>query len=722
MNPLIFGKDDRQKVVGADVKNDTLYLYLANGNKTDRLKLDAPGYLLTNRYVESLRPGQLGGSNYFKYFVKRPSKQLWDIERDLKVKGVDTFRVKNEVEAQFIRTGITQFKGMNFGETSILSVDIETVGIKRDNNAFVLIIGNTYRSRGGEITKRMFTYRDYENQGAMLIAWCKWVREMDPDIVVGHNLFGFDLPYLAHIAICNNVKLYLGRDASPIKFDRNPRKFRKDGSQVYDYINARIFGREIVDTFFLSIKYDIGRKYDSYGLKAIIQHEGLIKEGRQFWDFSACREPWNYVDKWEQFKQYCADDSDDALALFDLMAPQFFYYTQSIPRTLQEIINTATGGQINSFMLRAYLQESKSIPAATDREHYEGAISIGNPGIYKNVHKVDVASLYPSIMLQYNVYDPKKDPERKFLEMVEYFTKERLENKRLAKETGNRYYKDLSEGQKIVINSAYGFMGTGGLQFNYPDGAALVTGHGRKILNQAITWAQSKGYRLVNADTDSISYETPFGSSIEQHLEEINALCPSRIKWEQDGTFDSFVVVKAKNYAMKSGDKVTIKGSGLKATMKEKALAEFLEGAIQLLLNGNGNLFHDLYMSYVQEIITMPDISRWTSKKTITEAVLNPKRKNEKVVLDALNGKQVQEGDKIRVFYDTKDTLCLEENFTGLVDRKRLFAKLYATAKILEPVCDLSMCLNYSLKRNEKSVNASSRGDYKGEASPQLRT
>jgi DNA polymerase elongation subunit (family B) len=353
-------------------------------------------------------------------------------------------------------------------------------------------------------------------------------------------------------------------------------------------------------------------------------------------------------------------------------------------------------------MLRAYLQESKAIPTACDREDYEGAISFGNPGVYKNVFKLDVASLYPSLMLQYNIYNPKKDPERKFLGIVEYLTKQRLENKRLHAETGKRYFKDMSEGQKIVINSCYGFLGTGGLNFNYPEGAALVTGHGRKLLKQALAWAESKGYKITNADTDSISYEAPFAASIATDLAELNGQMPERIRWENDGVFDSMVIVKAKNYAMKQGGKIKIKGSGLKATMKEIALAEFLEGALQLLLSGNQQELPALYLSYVQEILTMPNIGRWTSKKTVTESVLNPQRKNEQSVLDAIGDKIVQEGDKLRVFFVPGGSLCLEENFSGVYCQDRLLDKLYATVKILAPVLDMSQFVNYKLKKNKK--------------------
>jgi len=145
-------------------------------------------------------------------------------------------------------------------------------------------------------------------------------------------------------------------------------------------------------------------------------------------------------------------------------------------------------------MVRAYLQDSLSIPAACEKQEFEGAISIGNPGLYKNVFKVDVASLYPSIMLQYNITDNHKDPDNRFIEAVKFFTEQRLEDKLLAAETGERIYSDLSNGRKIMINSFYGFMGAPGLNFNYPDGAAEVTRHGRDILIKAIEWATGSDY------------------------------------------------------------------------------------------------------------------------------------------------------------------------------------------------------------------------------------
>lgn len=703
---LIYGKDPVKRIVSSEVKDNYLINYIADGNKTVTEKRDFYHYVLLEDWDNSVECGRLAGKNDFQYFVKFTDKQeMFQYCRQLDYAGKRYWRCYNPVESAMLREGFTYYKDMTVNDVSVLSFDIETTGVTIDENSFVLLISNTFRSRSGELTKRLFAFDDYDSPKHFIDAWCTWVRSIDPDIMVAHNGFAFDIPYLIQFAKLQKTKLRLGRNASTVKVDRNARKFRKDGSQSYDYNNCHIFGREMVDTFFLSIKYDVQRNYPSYGLKAIIAHEGLEKVDRQHWDFSKNKEPWNNPSDWAKFKQYAMDDADDALALFDLMIPQYFYYAQSIPKPFQEIINTATGSQVNSFMCRAYLQDSKAIPAPSERAEYEGAISFGNPGIYQNVFKVDVASLYPSIMLEYKVADLKKDPDNKFLEAVEFFTKQRLEDKRLAVETGERIYKDLSNGRKIMINSFYGFLGATGLNFNYPEGAAEITRRGRAILNKAIEWANERCYPIVNADTDSISFEPHPDSEMDAVLSELNNHFPDSIRWEDDGVYDAVLVVKAKNYALKQNGEIKIKGSALKATMKEPALADFLNSSISAILGGV-----DMYISgnYWNAAKSIKDgdinISDWSSKKTITKAVLNPQRTNEQRVLDALEGEHIQEGDKVHMFFKTPTELCLAKNFDGTYDKDKLYEKLYKTVKILEPVLDMSQFPNYKLKKNKAAL------------------
>ncbi|MFO0201985.1 MAG: DNA polymerase domain-containing protein, partial [Alphaproteobacteria bacterium] len=409
-----------------------------------------------------------------------------------------------------------------------------------------MLISNTFRDSKGNVIRRLFSHDDYDTQREMIDDWCQWVRGQDPSIIIGHNIFGYDLPYLDY---CHGGSLCLGRNGSGITFDRHESKFRKDGSQFIHYKKARCYGRTLIDTMFLSIKYDVGRKYESYGLKAIIKHEGLERKDRQFYNAETIKDNYKIPAEMEKIKAYAEHDADDALALYDFMSPPFFYMSQAIPKTYQEIMTGATGSQINAVMMRAYLQDAHSLPQADEAVDYEGAISLGEIGIYSACHKVDVASLYPSIMIQYEVFDEDKDPNKYFLQLVRTFTEKRLEYKKKAKE--DKYYDDLQGAYKIFINSCYGFLGTSGLLFNSPHAAAFITETGREVLQTSINWAKSKQYTIVNADTDSITYSDAKMSLMsddvrKKNIAELNALYPDKIRFEDDGYFKKVIVFAPK--------------------------------------------------------------------------------------------------------------------------------------------------------------------------------
>jgi DNA polymerase elongation subunit (family B) len=696
MNKLIFGKDLTQGVVSIEAEDDHVILYKETEFGITQEKRNYNPWFLRHSYNDD-ESVNLEGSLYFNTFKKYNSHTaLKEAINNLRQSNQKYFNVKDDKERCLINKGITYFKGLKVNEVSVLSFDIETNGLTMDKNSKVYLISNTYKFNN-KVVKKLFSVDDYPNQKEMINAWCKFVRDINPSIITGHNIISYDIPYLRNI----QRHLNLGRNNTPAEFDRRPSFFRKDGSQVYEYKNIKIYGREIVDTFFLSIKYDIGRKYSSYSLKTIIAEEGLEKEGRQFYDAKSIKDNWDNPVERAKIKEYCKDDADDSLALYELMIPSFFYLNQSIPMPLQMIINRASGSQINSFMLRGYLQDNHSVPQATEVESYSGGISFGNPGIYDNVYKVDVASLYPSIMRQYRIYDKHKDPQGKFLQMVDYFTEERLNNKAKGKETGDRYYKDLEQSQKIMINSAYGFMGARGLNFNSPRNASRVTALGRAILGRGIRYAENQFCPIVNADTDSFSFvvNRP-GFNFQWWIHCLNRCFKDKIVWEDDGFYDRVIVVKAKNYALKQGDSIKIKGSALKATMKEPALKEFLKDSIEVLLTGNFIGVPALYDNTAKEIANIKDITRWSSKKTITDKVLNPKRTNEQRVLDALHGKKVQEGDKVHMFFKTKTELSLAEDFNGEYDKDKLYEKLFKTVKVFENVLPIGDFLNYKLKKN----------------------
>ncbi len=491
-NDLIFGKDRTENIVSINVDDNILYLHKEINGKIETEIRENKYWLLAPKNYEGF--SRLRGNGYYKYIHEVDTRSEFDAARQKGYK-LDFFSIYSGEEGALVREGITYFKGMKVEDVSVLAFDIETTGLNRDQTSRVLIISNTFKKNGKTI-KKMFSVDDYENNDANMIEdWSSWVRKMNPSIMCGHNIFSYDLPYINHCYSRTKFEnVSLGRDESGIKFNEYTSEFRKDGSQTYSYQNCFIAGREIVDTMFLSIKYDAAeRNFTSYGLKSIIAQLGLEKKDRQHYDASKIAENWNKASERVKIKAYAMDDSDDAMALYERMIPPFFYYTQSIPKTLQQIINSATGAQINSFMIRSYLQHDQSIPRASQLDYVQGGISFAVPGIYKNMLKVDLKSAYPSQVLRFKLHDKVKDPNSNFYKMVKYFTEERFKLKDLYKQTKDDYYKNREQTAKIFINSAYGLCNTQGLNFNSPKLAEKITHETRKIIDTALEWAS--GYK-----------------------------------------------------------------------------------------------------------------------------------------------------------------------------------------------------------------------------------
>lgn len=491
MDELVFGKNPLERVVSIESEDDLTKVFIRNTNYELEVVELPTRYWVVMPSPDLPKSVRLKGDLHYKWAKQFSTRDAFFRARG-SIRGLDSYSIYNAKESQMVRNGVTYFKGMKATEPFVLSFDIETTTLEHNKNAKLLLISNTFRNNQ-TVERKLFCYDDYANEGELLKAWCTWVREKDPDVIVSHNGFSFDFPYLQYIANRAEVDLNLGRNGSKAKFDDYESKFRKDQTQDLHYHKVSIYGRELIDTLFLAIRYDVAtKKYESYGLKPIIKQEGLENKNRVFYDASKIRANYRIPEEWAKIKDYAMYDADDSLALYDLMVPATFYFSQAVPKPFQLIGESATGSQLNSMMIRSYLQNGHSIPKASESTKFPGAISIGNPGIYSNCYKVDVASLYPSIMIHYEIYNREKDPEGNMLKILKTFTSERLKNKKLAKETGNSYYKDLEQSQKVGINSMYGFMGTAGLNFNYPEGAAEVTQRGREILNRALSWAKGE--------------------------------------------------------------------------------------------------------------------------------------------------------------------------------------------------------------------------------------
>lgn len=494
MERLVKGKNPKERIVSIEVQDQTCELYVQNNDGSISSEI-VPNrfFILSSENIDG-EFVRLNGDLHYRW-----GKQYSDRREFLKWRSIwkkkDTFSVYNPTEAFMLKDGYSYYKGLEHKDVSVLSLDIETTGLDANaQDAFIVLISITYRDKKRTV-KKLFCYNDYEFQGEMLDHFCEVVRELNPSILTGHNIFHFDLPYMSTIASRQGTSLKLGRDNSDITFNKYESTFRVDGNRDLTFKNISIYGRSIVDTYLLAQKWDFSKKLESYKLKLIIEQLGLQSDNRTFYDAATIRT--NYKDpiEFEKIKAYCIDDSDDSLKLWDYMGAAYFYSAMNIPKSFQEVMVSATGSQINSILIRAYLQDKYSLPKATEIKHgeVEGGISFGVPGIYKNVAKVDLKSAYPSQILRFNIYDKEKDPNAYFYKMVKYFTEQRFEYKKLSRETKDQKWEDMDAASKIFINSAYGCLNTPGLLFNSPRNAAKITEETRNVIDLALTWSSGKG-------------------------------------------------------------------------------------------------------------------------------------------------------------------------------------------------------------------------------------
>ena len=511
-NALIFGKSGLKKIVALEVQDHEaeIFVQAEDGSVTSHI-IPNRFWLLCSEQADS-NFVRLKGDLHYCWGRQYLDKQTWGRDRSAyKNMGFDTYSIYDAQEALMTKDGICYYQDLKQKDVSVLSFDLETTGLDGlAPDAKVILISTTYRDVKGS-TNKLFSHDEYKDERSMIEAFCTYVREVDPSIVMGHNVMTYDFVYLSSRAHKIGAKLKLGRDGSVITFEKYPSNFRMDGTRTLEYFNAHIYGREIVDTYFLASAYDVSKSIESYALKPMIKQLGLEKEGRQHYDASQIRFKYMIPEEMEKIKQYAIDDAEDPIKLFDLMGPLYFNMSTMMSMPFSKIVLSASGKKINGMLVRAYLQQGHSIPKPDESRKFQGAISFAVPGVYSNCFKIDLAALYPSIQLEYEVCNFDKDPKGYILELIRTFRAKRLEYKKLAADTGDKYWIEMDTTAKGILNSFYGSQGCPGINFNSFDCAEFITAKGREILEYTIKWAsgmdESEIAKLIGVDTEESEEE-----------------------------------------------------------------------------------------------------------------------------------------------------------------------------------------------------------------------
>ncbi len=536
-------------------------------------------------------------------------KELVALRNGLKKAGRDFFAFSDPVQHYLTATGRTLFKGLPFEELKRMQLEVlqweDAVAgggeTGRDDHIMSIALSD---NTGWEEMIIVDPANVEESEHAALKRLTALIKERDPDVIEGHNLFRFDLPYLVSRAKKAKTKLDWGRGGG---FLRSRPSRLQIAEKTIDYPKFTIDGRHLVDTFLLAQFYDVGmRSLVGFERLDVARHFGFCdSEGLSALTGKELQRA--YIDNSERFRERALCVVRETRAIADLLSPSYFIQAQIFPYNYQDVIVRGNATRINALFLREYFRQRHSIPEMPMARAFEGGYTdIFFTGVARNIWHCDIASLYPSIMLQFDCF-PATDQLQIFRHLLTDLRAFRLEAKaqmRTAKDPKEQHhFQALQNTFKILINSFYGYLGFAQGHFADFDAAARVTQIGRDLLRKMIDWLNVQGAQVIEVDTDGIYFVPRSEIDIGELRDGLAKELPPGIEVEFDEQFDAMFSYKAKNYALltKDGD-VIIKGGALKSRGLEKFQRVFLQEMIKLIMQGKSETILQLREDFEQKI------------------------------------------------------------------------------------------------------------------------
>ncbi len=541
-------------------------------------------------------------------------------------------------EQYLVATGRTYFRELAFDELRRAQFDLETTGLHPETSRIFLI---AVRDPDGEV-------QILEAKGESDAAEAELLRQLvaklaacDPDVIENHNLHGFDLPFLARRAELLDVPLAMGRaglpglrqrpaargasfdptappvfggssgdgpvpadaapapPAPPAPVDVKAGKASKAAAAKRSRFRYTVPGRELLDSLDAVRRHDFSaRDLPGHGLKAVARHLGLASADREYvagaeiYDVFR-RDP-------ARIRRYASDDVHEAAGVGRMMGGAAFALAQLVPRRYERLADAgAATGIIDPLLVRAYLRAGAALPAhqAGDGTPHQGAaLHLFAAGVAHRVVKADVASLYPSLMRVYRI-GPSRDRLGVMLVLVDRLVEQRLAAKaraRAAPEGSAARHLDeaMSAAIKLVVNSAYGYLGAGALtRFSDVHAANEVTRRGRQVLSLLCRELAARGTTLLEADTDGVYFAVPpsWDEADERRVvAEVAALLPELVQLQFDGRYQAMLSHEPKNYALLSyKGELQLRGVAFRSSRAEPFGEVFLRRALEAMLVGD---------------------------------------------------------------------------------------------------------------------------------------
>ena len=483
-----------------------------NGHQVSRIDLPVPAA------VRPLRDQLLGlGVHSYEADILFPYRYLMDhairvnigIEGKPQKSGPDLIRFHNpelmstdvEVELTYLSLDLETTPDAS----AIFSAALAGCGIEE-----VLLVSS-------EEVSGAQTYRDEKD---LLVALAARIREVDPDLILGWNVAGFDLAVLARRFEALRLtpqESALGRlpGRIDVQQDRNfMRQARASipGRMVLDGIPLVRDALKLPDYRLGTVAHEVlgrGKLIDEEAPDAAAEISRLYRE-----------EPEALV----------AYNLEDARLVIEILEHEDLLALTRERGRLSGMQLDRVAASIASFDM-VYLPELRrhgAVAPSVDMDRISGPVKGGavlepTAGLARNVAVYDFKSLYPSLMRTFNI-DPlalaRGRHERPGAAIVapngahlsredailSHVLERMMRSREEAKARGDRH---ASQAIKIMMNSMFGVFAAPSCRFFSPDLANAITSFGQQTLAWTCEAFAAEGVAVIYGDTDSVFVQLP---------------------------------------------------------------------------------------------------------------------------------------------------------------------------------------------------------------------
>jgi DNA polymerase elongation subunit (family B) len=453
-----------------------------------------------------------------------------------------------------------------------LAFDIETV---EENGEERIIMISLKDNKGFE---KLITYKRVGIKGAVIVKdeasmlkkFLELVKERNPNIIVTYNGDRFDFLKLESQAGKYGIRLVLGRDSELVKFRRRGR-----------ISSARITGRVHVDLYDF-VEHILSQSLTSEVLTLDMVAKEILGVGKEDVKWREIENAWKSGKNLKRIALYCKEDSTLTLKLAEHLLPLIFMLCKVTGLTLFDASRVSYSQLVENLLMRRAFEMGEialnrpkfdEVQRRRKAEPYTGGyVHLPKKGIHDSIAVFDFMSLYPTIIVSYNISPETLDcghsgcrknkvpgnqhhfctMKKGFIPVIleEIIRKRQSIKKEMKKaKPKTQKYKDLYNEQyalKILANSFYGYLGFASSRWYSRVCAQATSMWGRYYIKKVIRMAEKEGLDVIYGDTDSLFLKIGKKSVARKFLKKINSSLPDIMELEFKGLYKRGIFIEAK--------------------------------------------------------------------------------------------------------------------------------------------------------------------------------